>query len=107
MNGGIMMYKQILLLPITLTVYACGNPFGSEDRPEPGPIVFTSNVGQKNGNMALFTMNDDGYNVQRLTNDSFSYIEPRWSPDGNKLVFNSTKNRTSPEGVPFFIMEWK
>jgi Tol biopolymer transport system component len=107
MNGGTMMYKQILVLAVTLTAYACSNPFGSEKELEPGPIVFTSNLGQKNGNMALFTMNEDGSDLQRLTNDSFDYIEPRWSPDGNKLVFNSTRNRTSPEGVPLFIMAVK
>ncbi len=101
------MYKQLLRFVVIFAVYGCGNPFGSEKRPEPGPIVFTSNMGQKNGNMALFTMNQDGSNVQRLTNDSFAYIEPRWSPDGDKLVFNSTRNRTSPEGVPLFIMEVK
>jgi TolB protein len=101
------MYKQILLLAVMLTVYGCSNPSGSEEQPEPGPIVFSSNVNQKNGNMALFTMNEDGANLQRLTNDSFSYHAPRWSPDGAKLVFTSTKNRISPEGLPLFIMDVK
>ncbi len=101
------MYKQLLRFVVIFAIYGCGNPFGSEERPGPGPIVFSSNMGQKNGNMALFTMNEDGSNVQRLTNDSFDYIEPRWSTDGSRLVFNSTRNRTSPEGAPLFIMDVK
>ncbi len=101
------MYKQVLRFVVIFVVYGCDNPFGTGERTELGPIVFSSNLDQKKGNMTLFTMNENGSNVQRLINDSFDYIEPRWSPDGTKLVFNSTKNRTSPEGIPHFIMEVK
>ncbi len=99
------MYKQVLRFVVIFAVYGCDNPFGTEKQPEPGPVVFTSNMGQKSGNMALFTMNEDGSNLQRLTNDSHGYVTPRWSPDGKKLVFNSTKNRTNFEALPIFIMD--
>ncbi len=102
-----MMYINFLLLAITLASYACCNPFGSEKRPEPGPIIFSSNVGQNNGNRALFTMNEDNTNLQRLTNDSYTYNSARWSPDGEKLVFISSRNKTSTEGSPIFIMDVK
>lgn len=95
------------LLQFMLIFAGCSNPFGSDERSEPGPIVFSSNMNQKNGNMALFTMNEDGSNMQRLTNDSYSYNVAKWSPDGEKLVFTSTRNRTSFKGLPIFIMDVK
>jgi TolB protein len=98
-------YLTLSLLCVLFALCACSNPSGLEERPQPGPIVFSSNLNQKNGNMALFIMNEDGTKLQQLTKESFSYIEPRWSPDGAKLVFSSTKNRTSPEGSPLFIMD--
>jgi hypothetical protein len=98
-------YLRLPLLCLPFAMCACSNPLSSEGQPPLGPIVFSSNLNQKNSNMALFTMNEDGTNLQRLTNDSFSYHVPRWSPDGDKLVVTSTKNRISPEGLPLFVMD--
>jgi len=37
-------------------------------------------------------MNADGSNIKRLTNSSFYDGYPRWSPDGSKIVFESTRD---------------
>ncbi len=35
----------------------------------------------------VYTMDDFGRNVQRLTNDLLYKARPRWSPNGGKIVF--------------------
>jgi len=38
---------------------------------------------------ALFTMDQEGANVQRLTDDECAYRGPEWSPDGARLAFTT------------------
>jgi Tol biopolymer transport system component len=48
-----------------------------------GKIVFSSN---RDGNYEIYTMEADGSNVQRLTNNPYD-SGPKWSPDGTKIAF--------------------
>ena len=47
-------------------------------------IVFQSN---RDGNSEIYVMNDDGTQVQRLTNNPLYDAIPMWSPDGRTIAF--------------------
>ena len=48
-------------------------------------------AGLKNGQSDLFAYNLKTKQLRKITNDLFSDVEPRWSPDGGKLVFSSDR----------------
>jgi len=64
---------------------------GKDDRVGPQPpiagddIVFAST--REGGILDLYVMNADGSGLHRLTADTLEDREPRWSPDGSKIVF--------------------
>lgn len=44
----------------------------------------------------VVTMDPDGGNVQRLTNNSVLDFDPIWSPDGREIIFESFREGASP-----------
>lgn len=77
-----------ILLFTLLLLPACkknDNPVSSEGFPvEAGPILFISD---KSGTLQLYSMNEDGSNVQQLTSDpKFPISDAKWSPDGEKIA---------------------
>lgn len=54
-----------------------------------GKIVFVSD---RDGNREIYTMNPDGSNQTRLTFNTAFEADPRWSPDGSKIVFVSDRD---------------
>ena len=60
---------------------------GSSDGPK---IVFGS--ARNGGNHDIYAMDLNGSNQTRLTNNPAYDDQPRWSPDGNKIVFMSDRN---------------
>src|SRR5690606_38737189 len=50
-----------------------------------GKIAFTS---QRDGNSEIYTMMANGQHQTRVTNTLAGSTEPRWSPDGSKIVYH-------------------
>ncbi|MGH9687970.1 MAG: hypothetical protein ACRD5K_12855 [Candidatus Acidiferrales bacterium] len=48
---------------------------------------------------ALMTANADGSNIQTLVNDGVSKSNPRWSPTGDKIVYEIGEETAAVEGV--------
>ncbi|NLY75023.1 MAG: hypothetical protein GX075_06935, partial [Firmicutes bacterium] len=47
---------------------------------------------RRDGNYEIYTINDDGSDLKRLTSNKLDDIKPQWSPDGTKIMY-LTKNR--------------
>ena len=55
--------------------------------PHNGKIVFSS-FGSDGGDHDIYTVEPDGSNLSRLTDDNtYLDIRPSWSPEGKKIVF--------------------
>jgi TolB protein len=49
----------------------------------------------RGGTKEIYTVDSDGENVQRLTNDGSIALSPTWSPDGQRMAFTSYRS-----GIP-------
>jgi len=70
-------------------------------------IIFSSNYkNPRSRNFELYVVNDDGSNLEAVTNHPEFDGFPMFSPDGSKLVWAS--GRSSKEGeLNLFIADWK
>lgn len=53
-------------------------------------------VGTATGHKEIYVSDYDGYNVKQITNDRSIALLPRWSPQGDKLFYNSYKEGEGP-----------
>ncbi|HET7551721.1 MAG TPA: DPP IV N-terminal domain-containing protein [Gemmatimonadaceae bacterium] len=83
-------------VPVTFTVTCGGEPAATA-------IAFAS---ARSGNYNIYTILDDGTGLKQLTTDAdpdFSLL-PAWSPDGSKIAFSSTRERSST-GLDIWVMD--
>ncbi|MYB93516.1 hypothetical protein F4Y43_06600 [Candidatus Poribacteria bacterium] len=74
-----MILKRFLpILSIICSLTLSISPFAAAE------ILFYSS---RTGNHEIYTMNDDGNRIQRLTDNPLADQNPRWSPDGKNIVF--------------------
>ncbi len=64
-------------------------------------IVFTSN---RDGQAQIYSMDANGGNLLRLTNNGSNDEHPRWSPNGNKILFQSDRNNPDTGGQDIYVM---
>ncbi|MBN2356570.1 PD40 domain-containing protein [candidate division KSB1 bacterium] len=65
--------------------------------PEGDEIAFS---GLKNGQSDIYTCNLKTGQLRKITDDVYSDVEPRWSPDGGKLVFVSDRSNFNAGVIP-------
>jgi TolB protein len=53
-------------------------------------------VGTATGHKEIYVCDYDGYNVRQITDDKSIALLPRWSPQGDKLFYNSYKDGEGP-----------
>lgn len=74
-----MIFRRFLaILSIICSLMLLISPFAAAE------ILFFS---ARTGDHEIYTMNDDGSRIQRLTDNPLADVHPRWSPDGRKIVF--------------------
>lgn len=65
-------------------------PVTTPEKTESLQIAFCSN---RDGNAEIYLCNLNGENLRNLTNNPAQDLSPAWSPDGNRIVFCSTRDR--------------
>ncbi|MBD3376843.1 BamA/TamA family outer membrane protein [candidate division KSB1 bacterium] len=75
--------------------------YNSAWSPDGNQIAF---MGIKDGQGDLYIYNLNTEELVQLTDDIFSNIEPRWSPDGSKLIFASDRGPYLMDNIPAGIM---
>ncbi|MHB9029880.1 MAG: hypothetical protein ACYC9O_14020 [Candidatus Latescibacterota bacterium] len=91
--------KLSKLLPaallVTLFISSCGKNEDKAAEKKTAPVQKTAMQitfeSTRDGNFEIYTMNDDGANVVRLTRSDGWSRYPAWSPDGSTIVFSSNR----------------
>ena len=81
--------KRTILLIGCLALTSCIEPSEPSLRQAEPRIVFVST---RDGNEEIYTMNSDGTNQTRITNNGVLDTHPVWSPDGDFIVFQSRRS---------------
>ncbi len=71
--------------------------------PDNSKIVFVTNKDDANNNGEIYSMNSDGTNYKRLTNNSRLEQNPSYSPSGTKILFEAIASST-PERYQLYLM---
>jgi RHS repeat-associated protein len=67
----------------------------------PPKIAFASN---RDGSAQIYTMNTDGGNQTRLTNNGTNDESPRWSPNNSRILFQSDRDHPFCQVADIYVM---
>lgn len=90
----------------SISLFASGNmsfDVAAPPIPQAGgsKIVFASS---RDGFMQIYLMNSDGTGQLRLTTDGSNNDNPRWSPDGTKILFQSDRDNPGSGLYDIYVM---
>src|SRR5918993_4906550 len=88
--AGVLVAVGMLMLTMLLVV---DEPAGAAFPGQNGKIAFDST--RDGGNEEIYTMNPNGQGVDPLTNNPKVDSDAAWSPDGNKIAFESARGGNS------------
>lgn len=75
--------------------------------PDSKRIIFASNHEYRRGfPFNLYTMNENGKDLQKISRDNGFDAFPMFSPDGKKIVFCSNRNNGGTRETNIFIADW-
>ncbi len=83
LRGSAASYRSVTAV-ITATLAMSGLSWAAGEK-----ITFHS---QRDGNREIYSMDPDGSNQTRLTNNTFTDGEPTWSPGGSRIAFNTNRD---------------
>lgn len=85
--------RCIIVLFFSVLLFSCN--IGKEEN-EPiindYKLVYSAKEAENSNNYNIFISTINGSHSQALTNNNFSNVNPRWSPDGEKIVFSSNRD---------------
>ena len=88
-------FKAVLVLSLLIQMHIAQIVYSVP----PAKIAFTSTRG---GNFEIYTMDSNGANQVRLTEDPAYDVEPSWSPDGDRIAFVSARDK---RGLNIHVMD--
>jgi TolB protein len=75
--------------------------------PDSRRIIFASNHQSKRGfPFNLFTINEDGSGLEKISAEKSFDAFPMFSPDGKKIIFCSNRNNGGTRDTNIFIADW-
>jgi Tol biopolymer transport system component len=97
-----MMVRSVYKIPVACVIAAIAAALlfisvASAQAAFPGQNGRIAFVSQRDGNYEIYSMNPDGSDVRRLTNDPGQDLNPAPSPDGRTIMFDS--NRLGPTRI--------
>ncbi len=89
--------RSIVLIPILLFIL-CPIIIADSNIKENDSTVINSVrkiafVSKRDGNFEIYTVNEDGMDLKRLTSNKNDDLKPQWSPDGEKILYLSKKGK--------------
>ncbi|NLY75891.1 MAG: hypothetical protein GX075_11425, partial [Firmicutes bacterium] len=78
--------SSLVLLFILTSIINAGSDIQTNENPTVNQVKRIAFVSRRDGNYEIYTINDDGSDLKRLTSNKLDDIKPQWSPDGTKIM---------------------